>query len=98
VVKEKDVQVLLHIHPSTGKRTAAVAPVKSMESGMRRLARVAGLTHVSPGAVALMQKEMHAHLTTVLNATSMVARSHRLKTLSVDHLREGLSLQGVCLV
>lgn len=98
VVKEKDVQVLLHIHPSTGKRTAALAPVKSMESGMRRLARVAGLTHVSPGAVALMQGEMHAHLTTVLNATSMVAHSHRLKTLSVDHLREGLSLQGVCLV
>jgi histone H3/H4 len=97
-VQEKDVQVLLNIHPSTGKSAASVAPVKSMVSGVRRLAHGAGLGPVSPGAVTLMQREMHAHLTAVLNATSMVGKSQRLKTLTVEHLREGLSLQGVCLV
>lgn len=97
-LKEKDVKVLMSIHPSVGKSGASMPPVKSMESGMRRLARAAGLGPVAPGALSLMQKEMHAHLTTVLNATSMVAKSQRLKTLSVAHLREGLSLQGVCFV
>lgn len=95
VVKAKDVQAMLHIQHT--HRTGSIAPVKSMESGMRRLARVAGLTSVSPGAIVLMQQDMHAHLHTVLNTTSMVAKSQRLKTLGVDHLKESLSLQGVCM-
>ena len=95
VVKAKDVHAMLHIQPT--HRTGSIAPVKSMESGMRRLARVAGVTSVSPGAIVLMQQDMHAHLHTVLNTTSMVAMSQRLKTLGVDHLKESLSLHGVCM-
>jgi len=102
-VQLKDVQVMAAIQAPHIKTIATrVPPVKSMGCEMRRLSRVAGVHAVSPAAITHMQTQLQAHLTAVLNATTMAAMLNTPKAaarvLTVKHLREGLGMLDICLV
>jgi histone H3/H4 len=76
---------------------AIVRKGASMTHGLRRLARRAGVTGVSPAALEAVHAQVTGHLAAVLNAATLVAGGQHKRTLTVDHLREGLALHGVTL-
>jgi histone H3/H4 len=103
VVKLKDVAAAEALAPNTLHMTlptvdAIVAKGECMAHGMRRLARRAGVTGVSPAAVHAVHARVTGHLAAVLNAATLVAGAQHKRTLTVDHLREGLALHGVTLL
>lgn len=103
VVKLKDVAAAEALAPGVLHMTlptvdAIVAKGECMAHGMRRLARRAGVTGVSPDAVHAVHARVTGHLAAVLNAATLVAGAQHKRTLTVDHLREGLALHGVTLL
>lgn len=103
VVKLKDVAAAETLTPGELHMTlptvdAIVAKGECMAHGMRRLARRAGVTGVSPAAVHAVHARVTGHLAAVLNAATLVAGAQHKRTLTVDHLREGLALHGVTLL